>query len=758
MSTSMRRPLLTIVLAGFLAVGCAGSEQVTQPDDSGQTSPQPAQATAPDTAASPDAGPTSARPPLAPIEGVDLDTVRSRRFDNGKMWTFDSPPIEYFQDEYGIAADEEWFRDARLGALRFSDNCSASFVSPNGLIATNHHCGRESVVEASGDDEDLLESGFYASTVEDERPVEGLYVEQLVGIEDVTDSVYMAIESVESTSERAQARQQVVDQLQSRLNEATDDQHRVEVVSLYHGARYSAYTYRRYEHVRLVAAPELDLGFYGGDPDNFTYPRYALDFTFFRAYDGEGEPLEVETYFEWSTEGAEPGDATFVVGNPGATSRLETVSQLEYRRDYEEPIILRLVRDRVAKLRAFAENEPETADSMDLRNEIFSLENTIKAYGGRVDALRNPVLMQRRRHAEEQFKSGLRADSSLWAEYGGLFDEMAEVQNEKRQIAHLYGAFVAMSPNSMLSSNVLVRALYASRYLAQKQSGAPQGQLASMRGQALGLDVRPLGMERGLIAARFEDFRRYLGSDHALVKQALQGRSPEEAAARLVDGTALVDSARTAQLLDRSLSEVNDPALSFAQAFIQAYGRYVQQIQSLNNQEQELLTQLARARYGLRGTAVPPDATFTLRIADGRIQDYEYNGTIAPPYTTYFGLYDHHYSYPGDDDWDLPQNWLTPSEGFEMDTPLNIVSTNDIVGGNSGSPMLNEDLEVVGLVFDGNIESLSGAFIYRKNGPRTISVDVRGVTEALDDVYDADRLVQELREGTLVETEAEAVE
>ncbi len=293
----------------------------------------------------------------APPQEVTLpDTVKPGRFDTGKMWTFDNPPIDYFEETYGFRPDTAWFEHARLGALRFANYCSASFVSPNGLVLTNHHCGRESVVKVTRDGEDLLRTGFYAPSLEAERPVEGLYVEQLIDIEDVTNEVNAALEQAQTEAERAMARQQVMERIQERVAEAHGGEEagiRVQIVSLYHGGKYSAYTYRRYDDVRLVFAPELSLGYFGGDPDNFTYPRYALDMSMFRVYDDDGKPMKTDYYFAWDPEGVKAGDAVFVIGNPGSTSRLKTVAQLEYTRDYVIPYRLAWFKKRVQILRHF---------------------------------------------------------------------------------------------------------------------------------------------------------------------------------------------------------------------------------------------------------------------------------------------------------------------------------------------------------------------------------------------------------------------
>ena len=681
------------------------------------------------------------------------DTVKPGRFDTGKMWTFDNPPVDYFEEAYGFRPDEEWFKRARLGALRFANYCSASFVSPNGLVLTNRHCGRESVVKVTREGEDLLRTGFYAPTLEAERPVEGLYVEQLIDIEDVTDEVNAALAEAQTEAERAMARQQVMQRIEERVLEAHGGKEagvRVQIVSLYHGGKYSAYTYRRYDDVRLVMAPELSLGYFGGDPDNFTYPRYALDMSLFRVYDKDGKPLKTPYYFAWEPKGVKAGDAVFVVGNPGSTSRLKTVTQLEYTRDYVIPYRLAWFKKRVQILRHFMEKYPERARELDIENLVFSLENAIKAYEGRLKGLHDPVLMARRRAGERVFRQAIEADSTLNAQYGQLFDQIAEIQKEKASIAPLLNA---LSINPRIGSVILSRALYGYMYALQKQMGAPEERLAQLKEQLLSFPDRPREIEKELIQARLEELIQQLGVDDSLVQKVLQGRTPEEAAEDIAMHSALADSAQFARLLDGNFLESDDPAIQFVRTIFDAYSMAQRQMGVLQNREQELESRLARARFDVYGTSIPPDATFTLRIADGVVKGYPYNGTIAPPYTTFYGMYDRHYSFDEKFPWDLPERWKNPPASFDKSTKLNLVSTNDIIGGNSGSPLLNKDLKLVGLIFDGNIESLPNEFIYTDETARAVSVDVRGMLEALEEIYQARRIVHEVLTGELVPSE-----
>jgi len=688
--------------------------------------------------------------------GVLLDTVRAGRFDDGRMWTFEYPPIDYLAEAYGFRPDTSWFRSARLGALRIP-GCSASFVSAHGLVMTNHHCARESVTGVSEDGESLLDEGFYARSVEEERPVEEFHADRLIEIRDITDPVYARLEAA-SEGERAERRQAVLDSIRAAILDefgGEDGGYAVETISLYNGGRYSAYVFRRYEDVRLVMAPELQIGFFGGDPDNFTYPRYNLDVSFYRVYGEDGEPLDPGTHFSWSTDGVSPGDVVFVIGNPGSTSRLQTVAELEFRRDVSDQKLLEFLRSRIRVLEAFHEDHPEISEEIDLRNTIFSLSNSEKAYSGMVRGLNDPVIMTRRRDRQRAFQDSIRSDPALSSQYGGLVERMAELQARKREVAPAYGAFLAMTSEDFASAT-LRRALFAQQLLDARERGVPEQALEGVIDQILAVGSQPAELDEGLMADRFRDVVRNYGEDSEVARSLLQGRTPEGLAAVIRESSVLADSAEAGAAVRNASLGRSDPAVRAAGAYFPTFIEFQRTLQEVSPQEDEVAADLGRARFEVYGTSVPPDATFSLRIADGVVEPYEYNGTRAPVHTTFYGLYDHYHSYRGDDAWALPERWRTVPEGFDLSTPLNFVSTADIIGGNSGSPVINRNLEVVGLIFDGNIESLPGDYIYMPEISRAVAVDVRGILEALDDVYDMDRIVLELTDGRLAPTEAEA--
>lgn len=685
--------------------------------------------------------------------GILPDTIRPGRFDMGKMWTFENAPREYFTETYGFEADQAWFDRARLAALRIS-GCSAAFVSPHGLVVTNHHCVRGSVVRVTRDGESLLDNGFYARSLEEERPIPGFWVDQLIAAEDVSSEVLSAMDRAGDDAGRERARREVMASIQERLagrHAGGEGTVRVDVTALYNGGRYSAYTYRRHADVRLVAAAELPVAHFGGDPDNFTYPRYALDFAFLRVYGSDGQPLETDHFFTWSPTGVREGDAVFVIGNPGPTNRLSTVAQLEFQRDVLVPAQKAFFATRLAVMREFHAAQPDEA----LMTRILSLSNSLKANTGRLEALRDPAIMLRKAAGERAFQEALEASPELRARWGGVVGDLAAIQREKLALGPEYSAFVRFGPGDTESA-LLTRALYAAQYLEAGAAGIPADTLAALRQQILRVADLPTGLEEAFLEERLGDFRRYLGDAHPLTEAALEGRTVDGAAASLLAHSALATRDRTAQALEAGTLHQEDPAVRLARAILPVYASFSARFAALTAREQPLAAELGRARFALYGADVPPDASSSPRITDGRVIPYEYNGTLAPVYTTFFGLYDRFHSNGPGSDWSLPDRWVPPPSDLDLGTPLNFISTADTYGGNSGSPAVTPSLEIVGLNFDRNINGLSRDFIYLPERGRNIMVDVRAIREAMDRIYDADRIVQEVLTRRLFRTEAEA--
>ncbi len=689
------------------------------------------------------------RPEPDPPTPSPFDTVQAGPFDNGKMWTFDAPPTEYLQSTYNFSPDDAWYARARLGALRIP-NCSASLVSPSGLVMTNHHCARDFVTQVTADGENLLDDGFYAATLADERPLEDFEADQLIEIVDVTDEIRAAVDAVSGAEARSALRDSLTEAVAERIGEERGGEEagiEVEVISLYNGGLYSAYIFRRYEHARLVIAPELQLGYFGGDPDNFTYPRYSLDFAFLRLYDDDGRPLRTDDHFRWSETGSSAGDLVFIIGNPGTTTRLQTVAELEFRRDVEMPALLGFLGSRIEVIEGYIEGREDEPGIDEVRNSVFSLLNAQKAYTGMLRGLEDPYVLARRAASEAGFRASLEADPALAAKYLPLFGQIAELQSRKAAMAAEFNAFAAFG-NTDYESSLILRTLATFQYLGAQQQGATPEELEEILDLLRGVTNRPRALDEALLAARYRDIADAFGTGDPSVRALLGGRSAEGAAAVLMGSSAMADSASAVDVVEGGmLNPATEPAFAFVQALLGRFGPYQSVMASVIPEEEALAAGLGRARFEVDGTRIPPDATFSLRLADGVVEGYPYNGTVAPTHTTFYGLYDRHHSNPGADEWALPERWLNPSSDFDLATPLNFVSTADIIGGNSGSPVVNRDLEIVGLVFDGNIQSLPGDYIYMPALNRSIAVDARGILEALEDIYGAARIVEELTGG-----------
>lgn len=670
------------------------------------------------------------------------DTVKAGLFDNGKMWTFDFPPTEYFEKTYQFKPTQEWFDGVRMSALRFADWCSASFVSADGLVMTNHHCSRDVALQVQNQGEDFANKGFYAKTFDDERKIPGLFVDQLVMIEDVTERVQKAFNKGNTDEEKLKSREDEFASIKKEYGERAGWKGlEIQHVTLYQGARYSLYGFKRYNDVRLVLLPELALGFFGGDYDNFTYPRYCLDFTFFRVYDESGKPFKPKHFFKFNPNGVKENEPVFVVGNPGSTNRQATVAMLEYFRDVRIPTIIDVLSSRSQALQKYN----ETAKSDSIVNEIFGFENSIKAFGGELVGLRDPYIIARRKAFERDFQkaagyspekrpeSNMKSASNVW-------NDIATTQNEIRKLFHEVSLFGAADLNSKAFQWAHSLNVYA------QLGDHHEDRKAEIKTLIEGNSKVVPEVEIGFLKAHLKEANKYLGINDEYVKLALKNGSPDVAAETLLKNTKIYDPAFRKSLLEKgpkAILESKDPMMVLTRNAASRYEASMPKLMKLNAKMATLRAKLSLMLYDVYGTKIPPDATFSLRFADGVVKSYNYNGTKAPVFTTFYGLYDRYYSFEKQYPWDLPERWKNPPVEL-LKEPMNFVSTNDIIGGNSGSPMINRNREVVGLIFDGNMESLLGDYIYLPESNRTVSVHAGGIIAGMKYIYKADRILEEL--------------
>ena len=679
------------------------------------------------------------------------------RFDDGRMWTFENPPIDWIKSEYGITIDEAWLTKARRGALKFGEGCSASLISPNGLVMTNHHCARDWVSMISGPDEELLDNGFYASDTTAERKIRDLSVRQLISIEDVSKEVTGAAKGVKGEGPRSEARQKRMDSIQRRMterfgSEATERE--AELVERVPGQIYSALTFRTYNDVRLVWVPELQLGQFGGETDNFTYPRHTLDVAFFRIWE-DGAPLQTSDFFTWDLTGADPGEAVFVIGNPGSTKRLVTVSQLEFLRDTQLPPALEILADRTNVLELFLGGIISETDSFDVRNDLMSARNMQKALEGQYRALLDGTVISKTQAWERSVEAFLDSTDTEMAEFKSIFRDLTLIQQSKRISARRAAAFTQFM-NPSISSHILARAMYGYVYALSKQRGAPPEVLKDIFDDGVKIEDWPPELEKAIIAQRLRDFETALGAEDPTVRRMFAGISAEALADSIVTYTALGDSTGFRDILEVNYLASKDVTVDLVNMIGSLYFTVDAELQQLREREDQLLKRLAQIRFEIDGNAAPPDADFSLRLMDGRVAGYAVNGKKRPAYTTFGSMYQLADSLYGQEEWDLPQRWVEARDQIDQAVPLNLVSTNDIAGGNSGSPLLDAQLRIVGLVLDGNLESLQNEYVFEDTFGRTISVDVRAIIEALESLEDADRLILEILDRRFLGSEEEA--
>ncbi|MEC8252500.1 MAG: S46 family peptidase [Planctomycetota bacterium] len=672
----------------------------------------------------------------------------------GKMWTFENPPLAYLEDEYGFKPDQKWLDSLRLGALRLGERdnpwCSASFVSPKGLIMTNHHCVRDQIATIQGPN-DWVKDGFAATALRDEVPIPGLTVHQLIAQEDVTARVEAGIIAGDDPAAAANKRAANIQAIEAAADEAHPG-HMHQVVALYHGAAHQLYRYRVWDDLRLVVAPHLQTAHYGGDPDNFTYPRWSIDFSFLRAY-VDGAPAETAAhYFRWRQQGAEDGDLVFVPGNPGNTNRQLTLQQLELQRDLEYPMVVEQFANSIEILAPFKDRAPG------LLTTLLSWQNSYKALKGMLDGLNDEGLMTKKRRNELHFRGAVSESAALGAKYGDLWREVNKlVQQQKELLPQVMFYQPGFSP-------VLQRGLLIAEALDESVGDARRD---AARQQALNFAGGSSALTHQLLVDQFRRAARWLPRDDRLLEAV--GGQHRDGGSMTVDWEAALAALRRSKLTrdafvrdllsaedaaerwaaepDRAGGLATDPGVRAARALWALKRRAEQRQEAVDAGLAEQGARLGRALFAVYGDDVSPDATMTLRFSDGRVCGYDYNGTVAPWATTFYGLYGRGASFGNEYPFDIPAPWLEQQGAIDLSARVCFASTNDIVGGNSGSCVVDQELRVVGLVFDGNIESLANDFYFSQDVPRAVSVHTDAIVQALQHVYGMGRVVEELRAG-----------
>jgi hypothetical protein len=660
------------------------------------------------------------------------------------MWTFDNPPLKQLKERYGFEPTRAWLDHVRLASARFNDGGSGSFVSPHGLVLTNHHVARGQLQKVSSPSKDYVKDGFYARTEAEELKCPDLEINVLANMEDVTARVRGAVKPGMSDEAALKARKAEIAGIEKESLAKTGL--RSDVISLYQGGEYWLYQYKKYTDMRLVFAPEQQTAFFGGDPDNFTYPRYDIDFALFRVYEN-AKPVENHDYLRWNAKGAGDGELVFVSGNPGSTSRDETMAQIETEKDYDLPLVLKALGRQQDAAKQYAAQGSEQARQA--ANTIFGLANSLKAYDGRAKGLADKELIAKMQNDETSFRAKVTSNPEWQTAYGGAWDAIAQAEVKHREMAKML-RFYGLG-RSRLEGIALIIVQYVAEVKkpdGERLQGYHDSQLESLRFRLFSPAPVYPGFEKAMLTAGLQLAQEGLGADDPFVKAVLGSRPPNEIVTEAVDGTKLADPAFRKSLVaggEAAVQASTDPMIVLARK-VDPFDR--QRIKSFEDNVESVETppgeKIGQARFAVYGKSLYPDATFTLRLGYGAVKGYPMNGTEAPPITTFYGLYDRAYSFGLKFPFNLPAPYMERRNRLDLSGPVDFVSTCDIIGGNSGSPVINKAGELVGLIFDGNIESLVGDFVYYEVNNRAVAVHSGAIIQVLRQIYDASPLADEL--------------
>jgi hypothetical protein len=685
----------------------------------------------------------------AAIAAMFVINAGSAMADEG-MWTLDHLPLQQMQQRYGFTPSQQWIDRVQHASVRLAEGCSGSFVSADGLVMTNHHCANSCLSQLSKSGKNYMSDGFSVMKSEDEPKCPDVELNQLESIADVTAQVNTATVG-KNGADRIKAERAADSKLEESCVGGDAKTWRCDVITLYHGGRYALYKYRRYQDVRLVFAPEQSIAFFGGDPDNFNFPRYDLDVTFFRAY-VDGKPAKTQQFLQFSTRGPKAGEMTFVVGNPGSTQREMPWTQLAAMRDYTlTPLYGYLSELRGVLWQYSRAGTQQGKEAQDLQ---FGIDNSLKVFTGWLETLSNESFAERKQKQDASLREWIAADPARRAKYGDPWSELEQAQQRGKELQTRYtmiesGRGFGTVAELFQDARTLVRGAAertkpdGERLPAYRNANLP----AVEQSLESNVPIYPQ-YEQTLLSWALEKLRQRLGTDDPFVREVLGQQSPDELAQQLIRSTKLADPALRKQLWDggeKAIEASTDPMIVFARKVepgaTKIRKQYEDEVQAPTSKADEAI---AKARFDRDGTSSYPDASFTLRLSFGKVAGWNEGGTPVPPFTYFDGLYKRA---TGADPFKLPDSWLKAKGTLNLSTPMDFVTDNDIIGGNSGSPVIDREGHAVGLIFDGNIHSIGGDFTYDSSNNRAVAVDTAALVEAVRKVYKLPRLADELANG-----------